>query len=111
MDKVKDRAKLQQTIPEDRVIETIANHLEVIGDPTRLKILYVLSIGEAYVSELAEFTGLSLPAVSHHLRILKDKMLVIKKKTGVKVFYRLMDQCLLDVLAIARRHIEEDHIA
>ena len=101
--------KFAGTIPSEKLIQRIASHLDVIGDPTRLKILYAIAGGEVGLTELSRATAFSMPAVSHHLRLLKDKGLIRKRKDGVKVFYRLVDSCLLDVLYIARRHIEEEH--
>ena len=97
-------------LPKGKMIAEVASHLEVMGDPTRLKILYVLSEGEVSVSNLADITGYTPPAVSHHLRILLNKGLVRKRKEGIQVFYRLVDSCILDVLSIARNHVEEQHV-
>ena len=100
---------MSENIPEQKIITAVASHLEVIGDPTRLTILYALADHEQCVTELSEITGFSLPAVSHHLRILKDKGFVIKRKQGIKVYYQLVDSCIRQVIAIARGHIEENH--
>ena len=53
-----------------------------LSDPTRRAILSRLSKGEAQVTELAEPFGMSLPAVSKHLRVLENARLIIRKKNG-----------------------------
>ena len=53
-----------------------------LSDPTRRAILARLAKGEAQVSELAEPFGISLPAVSKHLRVLENAKLITRKVDG-----------------------------
>lgn len=96
-------------VPTDVTIDSVSSHLEVMGDPTRLKIMYNLLIKEMGVLELSEILNMSMPAISHHLRVLKDKHIVTKRHLGKNVFYKLEDPCLIQVLDVARLHIEEHH--
>lgn len=96
-------------IPTDSTIEKVSSHLEVMGNTTRLKIMYCLSSKEAGVLELSELLGMSMPAISHHLRILKDKRIVKRRQAGKNVFYKLEDPCLIKVLELTRIHVEEEH--
>lgn len=96
-------------IPTDQTINNVSSHLEVMGNTTRLKIMYNLSFQELGVLELSELLNMSMPAISHHLRILKDKNIVTKRHEGKNVFYKLDDPCLIQVLELARVHIEEHH--
>lgn len=95
--------------PSDKTIESVASHLEVMGNTTRLKIMYHLLSHEMGVLELSELLEMSMPAISHHLRVLKDKDIVTKRHSGKNVFYKLEDPCLIQVLDLARVHIEEHH--
>ena len=81
---------------------------QALSDETRTKILYLLSIEELCVHELAEVLELSLPAVSHHLRLLKAMRLVKYRRDGKHVYYRLADQHVLDLVRVAREHFEEE---
>ena len=101
--------KKEDYIPSDNIITEIASHLDGMGDETRLKILFALSAKERGVLELAELLGMTMPAISHHLRILKTKSLVKRRKEGINVFYRLIDNCIIDVLRTAKNHIENSH--
>ncbi len=62
--------------------------LRALGEPTRLRILDVLSVGELTVSELCEILAMSQPRISRHLRILSDNGLLIRHAEGSWVFYR-----------------------
>lgn len=96
-------------LPSDETVESVSSHLEVMGNSTRLKIMYILAQKEVGVLELSELLNMSMPAISHHLRILKDKKIVNRRQTGKNVFYKLDDPCLIKVLELTRSHVEEEH--
>ena len=80
---------------------------KALADETRTKILYLLSDGDLCVCEMAELLGMSLPAVSHHLRLLKIMRLVSNRRDGRQVFYTLQDEHVADLIRIAREHFAE----
>lgn len=63
--------------------------LEVIAEPTRRRILDVLRDGERSVSALTDELGLAQPAVSKHLRVLREAGLVAVRVDGPRRLYRL----------------------
>jgi DNA-binding transcriptional ArsR family regulator len=63
-----------------------------LGDPNRRAIVELLVPGERSVRELAEALPISRPAVSRHLRILKEAGLVAEEPRGTRRLYRLHDQ-------------------
>jgi DNA-binding transcriptional ArsR family regulator len=63
--------------------------LDVLGDSTRRAIFERLSGGPLSVGELAEGLPVSRPAVSQHLRVLKDAGLVSDRKEGTRRLYRV----------------------
>lgn len=65
----------------------VAQVFRVLGDDTRLQILALLGVREACVCELVELLGISQPAVSEHLRRLRDVGLVEDERRGIWVFY------------------------
>lgn len=65
----------------------VTNFLTAIGDPIRLQILFVLQGDRLNVSEIAAQFKLSRPAISHHLKVLKDAAIVQSEKVGQEVFY------------------------
>ena len=71
----------------------------MLGDPTRRVILERLLAGPRSVGDLAHGLPISRPAVSQHLRVLKDAQLVTERREGTKRFYRLDPDGLADVRA------------
>ena len=75
---------------EDRLkSELCAEKLKALGEPMRIRIVDVLRDGEKSVSDLSECLGEEIVNVSHHLGILYHARLVMKKKQGRFVVYRL----------------------
>jgi DNA-binding transcriptional ArsR family regulator len=62
---------------------------EALGDPNRRAILQLLGTGERSVGQLADGLPISRPAVSRHLRLLKDAGLVVEEARGTRRIYRL----------------------
>lgn len=62
---------------------------EALGDPTRRQILRLLSAGDKPVHEIASSLPISRPAVSRHLRVLKDAGLVSERAEGNRRIYHL----------------------
>jgi ubiquinone/menaquinone biosynthesis C-methylase UbiE len=69
----------------------LADHLQALADPTRLRILALLRLMELSVGELAQVLGQSQPRVSRHLKILADAGVVERRKEGSWVFLALAD--------------------
>ena len=71
-------------------LERHAEILTMLGDLTRLKILYALNKGdELCVCDLADILDREVSAISHQLRRLKDRGLVKKRRDGVTIYYRI----------------------
>lgn len=83
--------KVQAQLPEDAVLQDVAELLRVFGDPNRVKILYALSVSEMCVSDICIVTGMKQSAVSHQLRLLKTAHLVRYRREGRGMFYSLDD--------------------
>lgn len=72
-----------------RDVGGLAALMRVLADETRLRLLALLRDGELNVTQLVERTGFDQPAVSHHLGILRGNRLVLARRSGKQVFYRL----------------------
>jgi DNA-binding transcriptional ArsR family regulator len=68
------------------------NPFEALGDPTRREILSLLSAGGRSVQEIATALPISRPAVSRHLRLLKEAGLVAEEPRGTRRIYRLREE-------------------
>ena len=69
----------------------VSEVMRLLADLTRLRLLMVLSEGERNVSALVERTGYEQPSVSHHLGILRRGRVVLARRSGKEVYYRLAD--------------------
>jgi DNA-binding transcriptional ArsR family regulator len=76
-----------------------ARVLDALGDPTRRVVLELLRGGERSVRELTDATAVSQPAVSQHLRVLRDAGLVTVRPEGTRRFYRVDLDGLADLRA------------
>lgn len=72
---------------------------EALGDPNRREILRLLSAGDKPVQEIAAALPISRPAVSRHLRVLKDAGLVAEQAQGTRRIYHLREEGLHAVQA------------
>ncbi len=72
--------------------------LRAAAEPTRLRLLALLSHGELTVSELTQLMGQSQPRVSRHLKLLGDAGLLERVPEGAWVFYRLRDHALVQAI-------------
>ncbi|MGE4427257.1 MAG: ArsR/SmtB family transcription factor [Solirubrobacteraceae bacterium] len=86
--------------------DELARRMAVFATGSRLRIVYALGRGECSVEELAERAGLGSNAASQQLRVLRDAGLVVARRDGRHVHYRLHDHHVLDVLGAMRHHIE-----
>ncbi|MHA6287240.1 ArsR/SmtB family transcription factor [Maricaulis sp. CAU 1757] len=72
-------------------MDTLVTQLKALAEPTRLRMVALLSRGELTVSELVQVLGQSQPRVSRHLKLLTDAGLAERLPEGAYVFYRLTD--------------------
>jgi DNA-binding transcriptional ArsR family regulator len=82
---------LPHPLPEV-LVDLIARRVHVIGEPMRIRLLDRLRDGEATVHDLAEGTGASQQNVSKHLAVLHEAGIVARRKDGVHVVYRVVDE-------------------
>jgi len=78
-----------------------AEVLKAIAHPTRLQILYLLKNGEQCVCKIVPELKMEQSNVSRHLNILKKEGLVSSRKEGLKVFYRVTDSEVFQLLEIS----------
>lgn len=76
---------------------------DALGDPNRRAIVELLGAGERSVQEIADVLPISRPAVSRHLRLLKQAGLVAEKPRGTRRIYQLHDRGMEAVQAYLER--------
>jgi ArsR family transcriptional regulator, arsenate/arsenite/antimonite-responsive transcriptional repressor len=76
---------------------------KALGDPTRLKIVKMLSCCEKCVCEIMPATGKSQPTTSAHLKILHEAGLLKSRKEGLSVYYRLAGESVKGLIKAAEK--------
>lgn len=95
--------KLHLEIHDNIDFELDAELFAMFASPTRLKILYcLLNGGELCVCDFADVLEMSVSAISHQLRKLKDRGLVKNRRKGLTIYYSLKENKLSPVLQILK---------
>jgi len=101
------RPLIGQLLPAE-VAQATASWFDTLADPTRARILHALSLAaELCVCDLALLLDLSVSALSHQLRLLRERGVVSRRKAGRIAFYALADEHVRHVLADALAHAAE----
>lgn len=91
----------------DDTLYQLADLFKVFGDPTRIRILSVLSKQELCVKDIADALSMTQSAISHQLRILKQSALVKFRREGKTIYYSLADDHVATIMAQGLEHVCE----
>ena len=100
-------ARVKEKMPQEEPIYEVSELFKVFGDTTRAKILSCLEVKDLYVGEIAEILHMSISAVSHQLRVLRNAKLVRGVKEGKEVKYSLDDNHVMMIISCGLTHLEE----
>ena len=81
--------RVRRALQDPAHVERLSRMFRALGDPTRSKLVYALSLGELCVGDLARALGATTSATSHQLRILRDLDIVHVRRDGKSQLYRL----------------------
>ena len=84
-------AAMRELLRDEGHFQRIADIFRQLGDPSRIRIFWLLCHCEECVVNIADMVDMSSPAVSHHLRVLKDSGLLDSRRDGREVYYRAAD--------------------
>jgi len=101
------RSRARPAEAEEAVYVLHARVCQTLANPTRLKILTCLRDGEVAVTELARRIGATLPNLSQHLAILKERRVVLARREGATVYYRIANPKILTAFDIMREVLFE----
>lgn len=93
-------------VPEPEQVELAVEVFRMLADPTRVRILWVLLEEERPVNEISAVLGKPQSAVSQHLAKLRLARLVLPRKQGVQVFYRVANEHVRQLVSDAVHHAE-----
>ena len=97
---------IKESIPDEAIVQKLAELFKVFGDGTRLKIIYALLQKELCVCDICEIVEMSQSSVSHQLRLLNTTGLVKYRKEGKTVFYSLDDEHVNSIFNVGLSHIK-----
>ena len=100
---------VKKRMPEDEDIYDLSDFFKVLGDSTRVKIIWALDQNEMCVCDIAVLLNMTKSAISHQLRSLKQADLVKFRKQGKVVFYSLKDDHVKDIFEKGMEHIKEKY--
>jgi rhodanese-related sulfurtransferase/DNA-binding transcriptional ArsR family regulator len=95
--------------PKQQLYVQFAEMAKALGHAHRLEILELLAQGERSVESLAERAGLSIGNASQHLRLMRQAGLLVSRRDGKRILYRLSDPAVLDLTA-ALHHLAERNL-
>lgn len=97
-------AQVEDLLADDDIIYTATQIFDALSDFTRFQILGALSLGERSVSELKDVCHVSQSAVSHQLRLLRDRGLVTARREGQRSIYEIADEHVITLIRVGLEH-------
>lgn len=97
----------EETGADEETLYRLAELFKVFGEPTRIRILWVLSREEMCVQDIANALSMTSSAISHQLRILKQSALVKARRDGKTIVYSLADDHVSTIMAQGLEHVLE----
>ncbi len=88
--------------------DRLADLFKALGDPSRLALIDQLAREELCVHDLAARVGMEQSAVSHQLRLMRDRGLLERRRDGRHIYYALADGHVRDIFEFALEHARED---
>ncbi len=92
---------------EDQIYAYHAEMCQVFSHPKRLEVIDVLRDGEMTVTELSQKVGLTVGNLSQHLSMMKDRHILLSRKEGNQVYYRIANPKLLRCFDMMREMLFE----
>ncbi len=99
--------KIRPKMPEQTLLYELSDFFKVMGDGTRIRLLWALEESEMCVGDLAVLLNMTKSAVSHQLKVLRLAKLVRSQKKGKNVYYSLDDYHVKTILEKALEHVCE----
>lgn len=92
-------------MPQNNIINNLAEFFKIMGDSTRCKLLFALLQNEMCVCDLANVLSMTKSSVSHQLGKMKDVGLIKCRKSGKTVYYSLDDGHIKEIFEVGLNHI------
>lgn len=92
-----------------QIISDISALFKILGDPTRVKIVWALEQHELCVCDIASVLNMTKSATSHQLALLRNNNIVKTRREGKQVFYSLDDEHVTSIIEMAKTHVCHTH--
>lgn len=99
--------RVERLMKSPESVALLAQTFKILGDATRVRIVFALAREELCVCDIANLLGVSQSAVSHSLRTLRQMNLVRFRKEGKIAYYTLDDDHIANLLDEGFRHVED----
>ena len=97
-----------ESLVDSATAEQLAQVFRAMADPTRVRILSALVEAELCVGDLAKSLEMSISAISHQLRLLRELRVVRKRREGKHIYYALDDEHVRDLFARGLEHVRHE---
>ncbi len=99
--------KVRGEMTNDHYLLRIAELFKALDDPTRLKIVNAIMLSEMCVCDIAALLNMNQPAISHHLKVLRQAELIKYRREGKIVYYSLDDEHIELLFKQGLAHVTE----
>ncbi len=93
---------MRQIKTSEQILRRQSEICKILSNPHRMLMLHELREGEKTVSELSASTGLRQANVSQHLALMRHSRVVVERRAGNSVFYRIADERIIDACNLMR---------
>ena len=98
---------VKNAFPDEEVILNLADFFKIFSDSTRIKILYALDKSELCVCDISSLLNMTISAVSHQLKLLRESNLVKTHREGKVIYYSLADEHVQKIIECGLEHVME----
>jgi len=94
-------------MPDEALLCELSDFFKTLGDSTRIKIVSALMTGELCVCDIAATLDMTVSAVSHQLRVLRQAKVVRTRRDGKQIFYSIEDNHVGILFTVGLEHVRE----
>ena len=101
-------ARSRMKMPDEALLCDLGDFFKTFGDSTRIKIVSALMTGELCVCDIAATLDMTVSAVSHQLRVLRQAKIVRTRRDGKQIFYSIEDNHVGILFTMGLEHVREE---
>jgi len=102
-------ARSRLRMPSEADLCALGDFFKTFGDSTRVRIVSALITEELCVCDIAAVLDMTVSAVSHQLRVLRQAKIVRTRRDGKQIFYSIDDQHVGILFTVGLEHVKEEH--